>query len=74
MPRWQARLDDAPWDRTIDAGYLGLEYGALVFRNAPDGDVLVVYAQGHWKSAERVVEIPEASDVFGAITREIVQG
>ena len=74
MARWLMQICDAPWSRTVDAEYIGIEYGVLVFRESPNGNVLLSYAAGYWKSVERVIDVVVTPDLFGNATREIVQG
>ncbi|HEY4153496.1 MAG TPA: hypothetical protein VGM38_09265 [Pseudolysinimonas sp.] len=74
MPQWATKIDDAPWERVIEAQHVGIEYGALVFRDAPGGNVLASYAPGHWKSVDQQITREAVVDLFGQATREIVQG
>jgi hypothetical protein len=75
MPRWIAQISVSPWEQAIEAPYMGIEHGALVFRDAAGGVILQGYGPGIWKAVVQSVDVPPSNgDLFISATREIVQG
>jgi hypothetical protein len=74
MTRWKISLGGPPFTQVIDAEFLAIEHGALVFRDAPAGVILLSHAAGRWASVETIKPYSTDADVFSKVTRDIVQG
>jgi len=74
MTLWTVQLPLAR-DMTVAAGHCEVEHNSLVFRETASGVVQMAFAPDQWKSVAIVPEAPATrADIFGAATRDIVQG
>jgi len=67
-------FDGAPYTQLVEAEFLAIEHGVLVFRDAPAGVIRFSWAAGHWKAVETVERNVDQTDRFSTATRDVVQG
>ena len=74
MTLWIVKLSHG-LEVSVNAPHCDVEHNSLVFRETAGGIVRAAFAPEQWKTVAIVPDTPEPpADIFGAATRDIVQG